>query len=91
MRYDEKLSRMETSTLAEGLNLQTFIAGLVNDLDELRAGKISTRDAQARALLAKQVLRGVHYVVQARKFLEMEARRLPDPGFRPAAPDGEGG
>lgn len=65
------------SSLAERLNLSDLIAGLVGDLNALRAGKISVRDAHARAELARQILRGVHYVVQAQKFLEGQA--LPPP------------
>lgn len=63
------------SSLAEQFDLRSFVGGLVSDLKELRAGKISVRDAHARAELARQVLRGVHYVVTAQKFLE--ARALP--------------
>lgn len=66
-----------TQSLAERLNLSDLIAGLVDDLRELRAGKISVRDAHARAELARQILRGVHYVVVAQKFLE--GRALPPP------------
>jgi hypothetical protein len=69
----------EPQTLAERFDLQDLIAGLVGDLRDLRAGKISNRDAQARALLAKQILRGVHYVVQAQKFIEGKAKVLPAP------------
>lgn len=64
-------------TLTDQFNLNKFIKGLVRDLDDLRAGKISVRDAQARAVLAKQVLRGVHYVVQAQRFLEQNAKEVP--------------
>ena len=67
----------ETNTLAEQFDLPGLIVGLVADLKDLRAGKISTRDAQARALLAKHILRGVYYLVQAQKFLE--GRALPAP------------
>ncbi|MGE0155316.1 MAG: hypothetical protein AB7R90_22065 [Reyranellaceae bacterium] len=35
------------------------------------------RDAQARAVLAKQILRGVHYAVTAAKFIEQQARLAP--------------
>lgn len=66
-------------TLAESLNLQTLIGDLVSDLKLLRAGKISVRDAHARAELARQILRGVHYVVQAQKYIEAQ---LPPPPKR---------
>lgn len=64
-------------TLSERLNLSDLISGLVGDLKDLRDGKISVREAHARAELARQILRGVHYVVQTQKFLE--SRALPTP------------
>jgi hypothetical protein len=67
----------EQSTMAEALNLAELITGLVGDLKDLRTGKISVREAHARAELARQVLRGVHYVVTAQKFIEGQAKRIP--------------
>ena len=64
---------LEPQSLSERLDLASFIAGLVTDLKQLREGKISNRDAHARAELARQVLRGVHYVVTAQKFIEGRA------------------
>lgn len=63
--------------LTQRFNLMSFTDGLIEDLDALRSGKISVRDAMARANLAKQVLRSVHYVVTAQKFLSDNARKLP--------------
>lgn len=63
--------------LSERLDLQDLIGGLVGDLRALREGKISVREAHARAELARQILRGVHYVVVAQKYLEDRARALP--------------
>lgn len=68
---------MSDAPLSESLNLQGLISGLLGDLRDLREGKISNRDAHARAELARQILRGVHYVVQAQKFLSGQA--LPAP------------
>lgn len=67
----------DTSPLADRFRLDDLIDGLSNDLNLLRGGKISVRDAQARALLAKQILRGVHYVVTAQKLLSDQARLIP--------------
>lgn len=67
----------DTQTLSDRLDLGTLIAGLLGDLKDLRAGKISIREAHARAELARQVLRGVHYVVTAQKYLD--GRALPPP------------
>lgn len=68
-----------TRSLAESLNLSTLITDLAGDLKALREGRISVRDAQARAELARQILRGVHYVVTAQKFIESQAMSLPVP------------
>ena len=65
------------NTLAERLDLVDLIGGLVGDLRLLRTGGISVREAHARAELARQILRGVHYVVQAQKFLEGRALSAP--------------
>lgn len=67
----------EAQSMAEALNLGELIAGLIGDLKDLRQGNISVRDAHARAELARQVLRGVHYVVTAQKFIEGRAKALP--------------
>ncbi|APH71422.1 hypothetical protein [Aquibium oceanicum] len=60
--------------ISERFHLDEMIDGLASDLRELRAGKISVREANARAALAKQILRGVHYVVVAQKFLSEQAK-----------------
>ena len=65
----------EQKSLADNLSLTDLIAGLAQDLRDLREGKISIRDAHARAELARQIFRGVHYVVSAQKF--MESRLIP--------------
>lgn len=60
----------ESQSLGERLNLQDLVTGLAGDLRQLREGKISVREARARAELARQILRAIHYVVVAQKFLE---------------------
>lgn len=62
------------TTLTARFDLMRFTENLIEDLQQLRDGKISVRDAQARALLAKHVLRAVHYVVLSRRFLGEQAR-----------------
>lgn len=73
----------EAQTLSERLDLRDLIGGLAGDLRDLRAGKISVRDAHARAELAKQILRGVHYVVVAQRFIESQALPAPDDDSKP--------
>lgn len=65
--------------ISDGLRLDDVIHGLNEDLHDLRAGKISVAQARASAELARQLLRGVHYVIQARRFLEGNAEALPSP------------
>lgn len=62
--------------MTQRFDLMMFTDSLISDLAELRAGKISVREALARAELAKQVLRSVGLVVAAQKFLESNAKQL---------------
>ena len=63
--------------LARRFNLMEFTDDLIHDLDLLRAGKISARDATVRSELARQVLRAIGLVVTAQKFIEGNATVLP--------------
>jgi hypothetical protein len=74
--------------MTERFDLLSFTDGLIGDLRDLRKGKISVRDARARAEIARQVLRAVHYVVTAQKYIEQNA--LPVPTGRPTEPKSEG-
>jgi len=56
--------------------LDDVIAGLADDLDALRAGRITVEDARARAGLAKQFIASVRLVYQAQRFLANEARAI---------------
>jgi hypothetical protein len=73
-------SEQHSAPLSERFNLAKFTDDLVGDLKALRQGKITVREARARADLAKQVLRSVHYVVTAQKYLAENAT--------PALPNG---
>ncbi len=64
--------------MSERFNLTSFTDDLINDLHLLRNGKISVRDAHARAELARQVLRAVHYVVIAQRYLVDRALPIED-------------
>lgn len=55
-------------------SLETIVQGIADDLVALRAGTISVKDAQARAMLAKQYMNGVRLVMNARKSLELGAK-----------------
>ena len=73
----------ETAPVSDRLNLEEIIKGLASDLKELRAGTISIGDAQARAMLGKQIFNGVRIYLngmallssQAKPVLEDEAKR----------------
>jgi hypothetical protein len=73
----------EASPVADGLGLRDVVLGLVRDMEELRAGKISPADAMARANLAKQVFNGVRLYVTASNFLEKAAKPVPQIGEAP--------
>lgn len=66
--------------LAPRVDLDEVIADLVGDLKELRAGTLSVKDARARAELAREVMRGFRLVIEARKFLAMNAKPIREIG-----------
>ena len=55
-------------------SLESIVQGIADDLAALRAGSISVKDAQTRALLAKQYMNGVRLVLNARNSLETKAK-----------------
>lgn len=63
-----------SAPVSDQLGIPQIIAGLVSDLDELRAGKISVNDAIARSMLAKQVFNGVRIYLNGTKLLAENAR-----------------
>jgi hypothetical protein len=68
----------ETAPVSEQLGIPNIIAGLVSDLDELRAGKISVNDAMARSMIAKQIFNGVRiYLNGARLLADVAPRARP--------------
>ena len=67
------------SPVSDSLGLRDVIRGLADDLNALRAGKISPSEGLARAALAKQMFNGVRLYMQALTTLEKQARELPSP------------
>lgn len=49
---------------------------LLQDLRDLRAGKITNRDAQTRALIGREVLRAVNLQFQGMRLISDQARLL---------------
>lgn len=76
MPKDKRPGDAPMTDLSRRFDLMTFTDELLGDLRALRANKISIKEANARALLAKHVLRSVTLVVTARKFLEGEAKQI---------------
>ena len=56
--------------------IAAFTIDLIQDLKDLRAGKISARDAKVRALLAHEVLRSVHLQFEGMKFISAQAKQI---------------
>lgn len=63
----------------ESLNIADFVRGLVGDLEDLRARKITVVEARARAQLAHEILRGIGQIVHAQKFIDGALRLIPPP------------
>lgn len=64
----------ESAPVSDRLNIEEIINGLSGDLKELRAGKISIGDAQARAMLAKQIFNGVRIYLNGIALLSGSAK-----------------
>ena len=72
-------TRSESSPLDERFSLEAIISGLAADLVAVREGRMSVDAARANAELAKQLFNGVRLVVNAQKYLEQRAVRIPQP------------
>lgn len=54
------------------VELNAVTLGIIKDLEDLRAGKITNADARTRAQLAREVLRAVSLNMQGMKIIEAE-------------------
>ncbi len=59
--------------------LARFTADLIGDLNALRDGRITLRDARVRADLAREILRAVHLHLEGLRVLGDAAKELPAP------------
>lgn len=75
----------ESAPVTKELGLDTVIRSLVDDLNELRAGKITVNDAIARSMLAKQIFNGVRIYMNGTKMLADSAKDV-----SPTLPKAEG-
>lgn len=55
-----------------------FTLSLIQDLQDLRDGKITNTDARARAQLAREILRGVHLQLQGMQIISAKAKQIED-------------
>jgi hypothetical protein len=60
---------MEETTLNE------VTLGLIQDLRDLRAGKITNTDARTRAQIAREILRGVHLALEGMEIIQAPTRK----------------
>ena len=58
----------------DGTELNAVTLGLIQDLKDLRKGKITNADARCRALLAREILRSVHLSLEGMKMIEAKAK-----------------
>ena len=65
-----------SAPVSDQLGIPQIIAGLVSDLDDLRAGNISVNDAIARSMLAKQIFNGVRMYLNGTKLLSDTAKAI---------------
>ena len=66
----------KSAPVSEELGIANVITGLICDLDDLRAGRISPNDAIARSMLAKQIFNGVRLYLQGSKYLSDKAKTV---------------
>jgi hypothetical protein len=62
--------------LAGKFRIDEVINGLVDDLNNFRAGKISNQSALTRAELAKQIMNGFRIVLNAQSILMTRAKPI---------------
>jgi len=65
-----------STPVADSLGLKGVVLGLAKDLEDMREGKISPTEGQARAAVAKQIFNGVRLYIQASKMLEKGAENV---------------
>jgi hypothetical protein len=66
----------DSAPVSDRLNLEEIIKGLAGDLTSLRKGEITIGDAQARAMLAKQIFNGVRIYLNGISILSGRAKEI---------------
>lgn len=93
MRGDEEHNQetMPPASLSETFNLPGVVSGLLTDLEGLRAGRVSVKQARAAAELGRVAIMGMKVMLQAQRLLIDTAKKVPatqEPA--PARPQIEG-
>lgn len=57
-------------------SLSTLARDLIDDYHDLRKGKLSVREARARAGIAREAMRAVHLQFEGLKFLSAQAKQI---------------
>lgn len=60
----------------ENTTLNEVTLGLIQDLKDLRAKKITNTDARVRAQLGREILRSVHLQLEGMKVIEGKAKKV---------------
>lgn len=60
------------------VDLTDITRGFLDDLSDLRAGRITNTDARVRAQLGRELLRSVHIQLEAAKTLQVPALPAPE-------------
>lgn len=58
------------------IELKDVTVGLINDLNDLRAGKITNTDARVRAQLGREILRSIHIQLEGMQLIEQRAKQV---------------
>lgn len=66
--------RREPVPVAQALH--QLAADLIEDYHALRAGRLTVRDARARATLAREAMRAVHLQFEGMRFLTEQAKLI---------------
>jgi len=56
--------------------LTRLARNLIEDYEQLRKGKLSVREARARANLAREAMRAVHLQFEGLRFMSEQAKRI---------------
>ena len=76
LRAEESLvGSPSASESLSGLNLEDFVKSMMQDLRDLRSGKITIFEANARSKLAHQAMRGVHLLLQGARMFNKEVEQ----------------